>query len=63
MDDDGKPVNPPPPPGPIEDAYLHRDVHPDEKPGHGHEHKLGDSDLFPKADGTAAPEDDTWMYT
>jgi hypothetical protein len=53
----------PPAPKPIEYKYLHGDVHPvppNEKPGH--EHKLGESTLFPKSTPVSHPEDDLGMY-
>ncbi|HEY4489426.1 MAG TPA: hypothetical protein VJA87_03015 [Candidatus Paceibacterota bacterium] len=46
-------------PGPIEDAYLHRDVHPDEKAEHSS--PGGEHAAFPKAD-INMPEEDLWMY-
>lgn len=58
--------------GPITDAYLHREVHPDEqaaipltKAQHGGAHTAADIPL-PKADDVRngeIHEEDCWMYT
>lgn len=45
-----------PPPGPITDAYLHRNIHPDEKAGH----RNPESDAPRATEAEDSP--DLWMY-
>jgi hypothetical protein len=60
MDIDGPFKEDKPTVGPITEAYLHRDVHPDEKAGHT-VHKT--EHIFPKSEGTPAPNvEEIWMY-
>ena len=53
---------PPPPPGPLEDAYLHRDVHPDDQAGGTAPHPKADSLLFPEASFSKDSPDDVGMF-
>lgn len=46
-------------PGPLEEAYLQREIHPDEKAQHT---SSKDEQTHPKPD-LAMPEEDLWMYT
>lgn len=52
---------PPPAPGPLEDAYLHRDVHPDDQAGHA-PRPAADSLLFPEAQSSKDSPDDVGMF-
>jgi len=56
-----------PAPGPITDAYLHHDIHPDELPGTKpvHASALHAGSLFPKSGEEELPpcsQDETWMW-
>jgi hypothetical protein len=62
MNSDDQTPPPPPAPGPLEDAYLHRDVHPDDQPGGTNAHHPASSLLFPEAHSANDEPDDVGMF-
>ena len=60
MDEDDTPISDPI--GPITDAYLHRDVHPDAVPGTKAAHINNPLRHDSVADADSSSPDDLWMY-